>query len=177
MDVVYYVAASLDGFIATKDGSIEWLAPFEGGAEDYGYAEFYASIDAVLLGRRSYEKIRAFDPWPYPDKPCWVFSRQEIDAGNPRISVTPGSPAEVMTELAGRGLRRIWLLGGGALAGSFRAQRLITEYVVSIIPVLLGSGVPLFAPGGPKEDLRLSATKPYANGVVQLTYLRAGRHG
>ena len=75
MEIIYYVAASLDGLIATPDGGIDWLKPFEGGAEDYGYGEFYASIEAVLLGRATYETALRFPEWPYPGKPYWVFSR------------------------------------------------------------------------------------------------------
>jgi len=160
MDIVYYVAASLDGFIATPDGGIDWLKPFEGGAEDYGYGEFYASVEAVLLGRKTYEQCLRFPEWPYPGKPYWVFSRA---SGN--------TPAKVVAEMRERGLRRAWLVGGGKLAAAFLAEGLLTEYIVSVIPVLLGSGIRLFDGPGPKQDLRLAETKTYDSGIVQLRYL------
>ena len=172
-EVVYYVAASLDGYIATPDGGVEWLAPFEGTGEDYGYAKFYASVDAVLLGRKTYEKSLSFGEWPYPGKLCWVFSRGRLEISRPDANVTARSPAEVVAEIAARGLRRAWLVGGGALAASFRAQGLITEHIVAIVPVILGAGIPLFASGGPKDNLRLADSKSYPNGLIQLRYTRA----
>jgi len=111
MEIIYYVAASLDGFIATPDGGIDWLKPFEGTGEDYGYGEFYASIEAVLLGRATYEQCLKFPEWPYAGKPYWVFSNA---SGN--------TPASVSAEMRARGLRRAWLVGGGKLAAAFRAS-------------------------------------------------------
>lgn len=170
MDIVYYVAASLDGFIATPNGGIDWLASVESPETDYGYAEFYAGIDAVLLGRRTCEQALGFDAWPYPDRPAWVFSRREQETPVDGVTVTAASPGEVAAELAARGVRRAWLVGGAALAASFRDERLISEYVVSVIPMLLGGGIPLLAPGGAAEELRLIETQSYPTGVVQLRY-------
>jgi dihydrofolate reductase len=170
--VIYYVATSLDGYIAIQDGGVEWLAPFEGKGEDYGYDEFYSSVDAVLLGSRTYEKSRSFGTWPFPAKPCWVFSRRGIAASEADVIVTADSPERVMADLEERCVRRAWLVGGGALAGSFREQRLITEYIVSMIPVILGEGIPLFASSGEREYLQLADSRSYPNGVVQLRYLQ-----
>jgi len=173
LEVVYYVAASLDGYIATPDGGVAWLAPFESSDEDYGYNQFYASTDAVLLGSRTYKQCLGFDSWPYPGKPCWVFSTRRLKAGAAGVTVTARSPAKVVAELNAGGYRRAWLVGGGKLAASFRAKGLITEYVVSVIPVVLGAGIPLFASRGPKESLALAESKPYPSGLVQLRYRRA----
>jgi len=172
-EVIYYVAASVDGYIATLDGDIEWLAPFEGPDEDYGYAPFYDSVQAVLLGRRTYETSLAFEQWPYPGKPCWVFSHGNISSLSTDVIRTAQNPADVMAEIATRGLQRAWLVGGGALAASFRAQGLITEYIITIVPVVLGAGVPLFADSGPHERLELVEANSYPKGLVQLRYLRA----
>jgi uncharacterized protein YhfF/dihydrofolate reductase len=187
-EVVYYVAASLDGYIATPDGGIAWLAPFEAAGEDYGYPAFYASLDALLLGSRTYEQTLTFDPWPYSGKPCWVFSRRALAPARPEVTVTARSPRVVVAELEARGIRRAWLVGGGQLAAAFRAEALITEYIVAIIPVILGAGIPLF--GAPAADLRglqktskvstsgetlrLAEHKVYPDGVVQLRYLPGG---
>ena len=159
MEIIYYVACSLDGLIATPDGGIDWLKPYEGTSEDYGYGEFYASVQAVLLGRRTYEQCLQFSEWPYPGKPYWVFSRA---SGN-----TPGS---VVAEMKARGLRRAWLVGGGKLAAAFRAESLITEHIVSIVPVVLGAGIPLFDGPGPVQQLRLVSSRAYPSGIVQLRY-------
>jgi dihydrofolate reductase len=172
VEVIYYVAASLDGYIAPLDRGLSWLAPFESPGEDYGYADFYRSIDAVLVGSQTFKQAAQFPQWPYPDKPCWVFSRQLLHPSLPHVVVTDQSPWEVVAELGRRGCQHAWLVGGGQLAGSFRAQSLITEYIVSVIPVLLGAGVPLFGSPAPAERLRLVASKIYPLGLVQLHYLR-----
>lgn len=161
MEIIYYVAASLDGYIATPQGGIEWLQPFETANEDYGYGEFYASVEAVLLGRATYEKCLQFPEWPYAGKPYWVFSRAN---GN--------TPAKVVEHMKARGLRRAWLVGGGKLAAAFRAESLITEHIVSFVPVLLGAGIPMFDGPGPHESLHLIASHQYATGIVQLRYAR-----
>jgi dihydrofolate reductase len=161
LEIVYDVAVSLDGFIATPDGGIGWLKPFENTGEDYGYGEFYASVEAVLMGRKTYEQSLQFPEWPYAGKPYWVFSKSN---GN--------TPSSVVKEMRARGLRRAWLVGGGKLAAAFRAEGLITEYIVSIIPVLLGSGIPLFDGPAPAEDLKLLGSKTYESGIVQMRYLR-----
>jgi dihydrofolate reductase len=183
-EIIYYVATSLDGFIATPDGGIEWLAPFEAGGEDYGYAEFYASIDALLLGSRTYEQVLTFDAWPYPGKPCWVFSRRALAPVRPEVIVTAQSPRQVAAELEARAIRRAWLVGGGQLAAGFRTEGLITEVIVAIIPVILGAGIPLFGATAPDPRVFSEASKVststlalqlvkhqvYPNGVVQLKY-------
>jgi dihydrofolate reductase len=187
LEIIYYVAASLDGYIATPDGGVAWLAPFEAAGEDYGYAAFYASVDALLLGSRTYEQVCTFDPWPYPGKPCRVFSRRPLAPARPEVTVTARSPRQVAAELEACGIRRAWLVGGGQLAAAFRAEALITEYIVAVIPVVLGAGIPLF--GAPAPDLRGLPEKPkvstaseplqlvehqvYPNGVAQLRYLTA----
>jgi dihydrofolate reductase len=170
--IVYYVAASLDGYIAPPDGSLDWLASHEANTEDYGYAEFYASVDAVLVGRRTYEQCLAFPEWPYPGKPCWAFSHRPLKAASKDITITAESPQCVAALLLEREVRRAWLVGGGELAGSFRAAQLITEYVVTVLPVVLGGGTPLFAVQGPKEDLKLMETRKFSGGLVQMRYRR-----
>lgn len=171
-EIVYYVAMSLDGRIATSDGGIGWLAPFEGTGEDYGCADFCSSIDAVLLGRTTYEQCLTLENWALPAKPCWVFSRQPLSAALSNVIGTSKSPLEVARELQDRHLRRAWLIGGGKLAASFRAAGLITEMIVSVIPVVLGAGIPLFDGPGPASALSLVETKTYANGIVQMRYTK-----
>ena len=169
-EVVYYVAASLDGYIATPDGGVEWLDPFQSGSEDYGYSAFYDSVDAVLLGSRTYVQSLGFGEWPYPDKPCWVFSGSINSSVPDGVTVTDRSPREVVSELSERDVTRAWLVGGGSLAASFRDAGLITELIVSIMPVILGGGVPLFAVPGPRTRLHLTDSTVYGDGVTQLVY-------
>lgn len=170
--VLYYVAASLDGYIATQDGGVEWLSPFEGTGEDYGFTQFYASIDALLLGSRTYEQSLTFGTWPYPGKPCWVFSQRPLPVSRPEVTLTTHSPHQVVAALAAQQYRRVWLVGGATLAASCRAEGVITEYIISIVPIILGGGLPLFSAPGPPENLALAETRSYSNGVVQLRYVR-----
>ena len=170
INIVYYVASSIDSYIATSDGSVEWLTRFESAGDDYGYREFYESVDAVLLGRRTYEHALTFGEWPYPDKPCWVFAHRPVSVSQPNVTVTGDSPLQVVRHLKARGLNRAWLVGGGYLAGAFHEHNLITEYVVSVLPVILGSGVPLFSGTGVMRDLELIESRAYPNGLLQARY-------
>jgi len=173
-EVVYYVAASLDGYIATDDGGVGWLAPFQSPSEDHGAGDLYSSIDALLMGSHTYEFALKLGQWPSPDKPSWVFTRRDLRVLHPSITLTSHNPAEVVELLRARGVRRAWLMGGGELATSFRSAGLISRFIISIFPVILGSGIPLFAPAPSVEDsLRLIEAKPFASGIVQLSYERA----
>jgi dihydrofolate reductase len=171
-DVHYYIASSLDGCIATPDHGIEWLAPFQQSGDDYGFNDFYASIDALLLGSRTYEVALKQGLWPAPDKRSWVFTERELPVAHPSITLTSEEPARVLEQLAGRGFERAWLMGGGALAGSFLAQGLISCLTVALIPVLLGAGIPMFAEPSGRETLTLHDAKSYPSGVVSLRYER-----
>jgi dihydrofolate reductase len=170
MEIVYYVAMSLDGYIATPDGGVAWLALIENSGVDHGYADFYASVDAVLLGRRTYEQILGFGAWPYPGKPCWVFSQRALAAPPPTVTVTARTPAALASDLRAKNFRRVWLVGGAMLAAAFRAERLISEYIIGVIPTILGAGIPLFGANGATEQLQLVDCKPFASGMVLLHY-------
>ena len=173
-EIIYYVAMSLDGFIAPTDGSLEWLAPFEASAEDYGFGAFYDSVDTVLLGSRTYEQALGFDAWPYPGKPTWVFSSRVLVPARDDVFVTAAEPAEVAEELDRLGSRRAWLVGGGRLAGAFQSAGLIDEYIVSVLPVILGAGVGLLGGTGSLESLDLADTTRYDDGIVQCRYMPRG---
>lgn len=174
MDVIYYVAASLDGYIATPDGGVAWLAPFENAGEDYGYAEFYASVDALLMGSATYEKTLSFGAWPYEGKPCRVFSRQGHAVLTQDVEITDTTPEDMLHSLLRNGCRRAWLVGGGVLAASFLQRRLISEYIVSIVPVILGGGIPMISPNRIRESLTLLETKVCTGGIVQVRYRSEG---
>lgn len=176
MEIVYYAAASLDGFIATTDGGIEWLPPIEAGGEDYGYHDFHASVDAVLMGSATYEKILRHAAWPYRGKACWVFTRQRryAKSGEADINFTAASPDHIAGELDGQGFKRAWIVGGGKLAASFRERGLITTYGIGIVPAILGAGIPLLEASGPLEKLTLTGCQAYADGMVMLWYRKAG---
>jgi dihydrofolate reductase len=171
-EIVYYVAASVDGYIATADRGVEWLPAIEAEGEDYGYYAFYASIEALLMGSRTYAQVLRHASWPYLGKPCWVFSRQQIKVAQPEVILTSARPNEIRTELQARQLNRVWLVGGGQLAASFRVHGLIAEYVLGVIPIMLGAGIPLLVSYGSQEKLKLIECKPFPSGAVLLRYLR-----
>jgi len=172
-EVVYYIATSLDGYIATADGSVDWLTPFQARGEDYGASELHASVDALLLGSHTYEFALKLGYWPAADKPSWVFTRRKLAVLHPSITLTSQSPGNVVEILARRGCRRAWLMGGGQLAASFHAGQLISRYIISVCPILLGGGIPLFAAHSSSTGLvRFVAAKRFKSGLVQLTYDR-----
>src|SRR5262245_61559877 len=158
VEIVYYAAASLDGYIATPDGGIDWLPPIETDGEDFGYSDFYATVDAVLMGSTTYEKVLRHAAWPYAGKPAWVFSRQRRYASksDADITFTGASPDHILTEIEGRGCKRAWIVGGGKLAAAFRSRGLITTYGIGVVPVILGDGIPLLARTEPLEKLALT---------------------
>lgn len=170
-EIIYYVATSLDGYIAADDGSVDWLGRIHRAGEDHGAGDLEASVDALLLGSHTYEFALKLGRWPSPEKPSWVFTQRKLAVLDPSITLTSETPAEVVRALATGGCRRAWLMGGGKLAASFHAERLISRYIISVFPVLLGSGIPAFAPHRSiTEELRFVAAKPYKSGIVQLTY-------
>ena len=171
IEVTYYVASSLDGFIADPRGGVEWLEPFERGDEDYGYASFYARVDAVVMGRATFDFARTQERWPYADRPAWVFSREPLVPQLPDgTHATSDSPTDVVDALASRGFGHVYLVGGGRLAASFREAGLITRYVVSVVPVILGSGLPMLAEARCADRLRLVGSRAYDGGIVQMEY-------
>lgn len=170
-EIIYNVASSLDGFIASADGGVDWLMSFQDSGEDYGLGAFFESVGAVLVGSRTYEQSLGFaGDTAMESKPCWVFTKRELPRANSDIIFTSATPSEVVDEMAGRGIARAWLLGGTQLAKSFREAGLITEYSVAIIPVVLGAGIPLFESPGPPARLELLESKAHPSGVLQLRY-------
>ena len=170
-EIIYYVASSLDGYIATTDGSVDWLSRFHTAGEDHGAGDLQSSVDALLLGSHTYEFALKLGQWPSPNTPSWVFTRRKLRVLHPSITLTAQSPREIIELLGSRGLHRAWLMGGGKLAASFHAEGLISTYIVSIFPILLCSGIPLFAPHSSATDvLGLVSAKPFKSGVVQLRY-------
>lgn len=173
-EICYYVAASADGYIATPDGGVDWLSVVESPGEDYGCAAFYETVDLLLMGRGTYEKALSFGAWPYTGMPCQVFSARPIESPPPDVIQTSLPPAKVVAALKAADVRRAWLLGGAALAGSFREQGLISEYVISFIPTWLGAGIPLFGTAGQIEPLSVVESRTYPSGLVQIRYRQRG---
>lgn len=177
--VTLFVAASLDGFIARRDGSIDWL-PHPTAREDYGQGEFWSGVGTVLMGRRTYDAARAQDgAASFGGRRCVVFSRRRGGKRERAARFVSTDPAEFVRALrtkpprasaGGSAEDNIWLVGGGEIVRSCLDAGVVNEVVLSIVPVLLGDGVPLFLPRGGTTWLRLLHTRSFADGLVQLTY-------
>lgn len=168
--LIYYVASSLDGYIARPDGSVDWLKYFQSQDDDHGYAAFYAGIDGLLMGRGTYLQCLDFGDWPYADKPAIVLTRaNHLPLASPRVELQHCPPSEALASLEARGCQRIWLAGGGSLAGNCLAADLLDEVIVSIIPHLLGAGIPLFGIGLERR-LQLLEQRSFPSGIVQVRY-------
>ncbi|MDE2788336.1 MAG: dihydrofolate reductase family protein [Chloroflexota bacterium] len=166
--IVYYVAASLDGFIADSAGGVGWLP--DGEADDYGYAEFYAGVEALVMGRRTYDQVLSFGEWPYPGKRAYVLTHSPPASGPPDVQFMSASAVDFARDIASRHSGTVWLVGGADLADQFRQSGLIDEYQVFVIPTILGQGVPLFGGEGLHTLLQLDSAQSHADGVVQLRY-------
>ncbi|PHJ56893.1 deaminase/reductase [Nostoc linckia z18] len=170
MKVTLYIATSLDGYIARSNGEIDWLSMFEAQEEDYGYAAFYQSIDAIVLGSKTYELGLSFDQWPYPDKKSFVFTQRHFKCDRNDVVFISDPVNYALSSIEAEGFKNIWLVGGGALINSFLKHSLIDEYIISIIPIILGDGVRLFPPPTPEEKLEMMNSKQYPSGLIQVHY-------
>lgn len=171
MSAHVFIATSLDGYIARSNGDIDWLPAFEPG-EDYGYRAFVDGIDAIVMGRASYEKVLSFGDWPYGETPVVVLSTRQLHIPPARAGTVlqmRGEPAEIMAQCAARGWAELYV-DGGATIQRFLAAGLVDRLIITRVPVLLGEGLPLFGPIG--RDLRLAQvrTHAYPNGLVQSEY-------
>lgn len=165
--VQLFIAASLDGYIAREDGGIDWL--FHDG--DYGYRRFYASVDTVVMGRKSWELARKLEDKPFEGKRIIVFSHKLKPA--PAVEVARGSVRDFIRNLRRTKGRNIWLLGGGELVRDFVAADAIDDFIISIHPILLGRGIPLFHTVKRETKLVFKGARAFKSGLVQLTYSRA----
>ena len=174
MMVTVFVGASVDGFIARPNGDLDWLP--EGGGEPHGYTEFMASVDALVIGRNTFEKVLTFDAWPYGDKRVVVLSSRPVDLSvvvGGVVEQMAGTPAEIVARLAASGAHHLYVDGGITIQRFLRAE-LVQRLVITRVPVLIGEGVPLF--GTLPRDMRLRhvATRHYPSGLVQSEYEVAG---
>ncbi|MGI8401651.1 MAG: dihydrofolate reductase family protein [Gemmatimonadaceae bacterium] len=170
MKASVFIATSVDGFIARQDGGLDWLPA--GGGEDHGYNEFFASVDALVIGRKTFETAATFDPWPYGDKLVVVLTTKPSELVAPAGSTCEfiaGTPGEIVGWLSARGLQHLYI-DGGLTIQRFLAAGLIQQLTVTHVPVLLGSGIPLFGPV--PHDIRLEhvRTRTYQSGLVQSEY-------
>ena len=165
-----YIAASLDGYIAHSGGDIDWLDSVARPDEDYGYAAFIETIDTVIMGRKTYEKVLSFGgEFPHADRDCYVLSRTERPSEG-QIHFYSGSPDNLLGQIRSRPGKDIFIDGGSEAIDLFREKGLIDSYTVSIIPILLGEGIPLFKESKKEHPLKLVEATTFDSGLVQLNY-------
>ena len=169
VSVVYAVAASLDGYIAAEDGGVDWLHAAMVKGESYDLDTFMRSIDGVLMGSRTYEKSLGMGGGVGSSMPCWVFSKRPLKAKK-GVTVTSAEPRDIVGQLAAHGVKRAWLMGGGELAATFLEQGLIDEVSIGLMPVVLGTGIPLFGRLRKYQSLTLVESKTYKGGAFGLRY-------
>lgn len=169
--VIVYIAVSLDGFIAKKDGDISWLASVDPAQEDYGYAPFMESVETIIMGRKTYEKVLSLvDKFPHQDKQCYVLSRNVEHGKDPHVTFYQGDINVLVNKIKSTTSRNIYIDGGAEVIHALRQGSLIDEYILFIAPILLGSGISLFKEIQGEEKLMFVGSQPYPSGYVRLHY-------
>ena len=174
--VKLFIATSLDGFIATKEGKVDWLLDPDRSVpsdEDYGYYRFFDSIDTTLMGYNTYRKILDLGgSFPYPEKTNYVFSRHHTREEDHPVEFIASDIVSFTSGLKKGSGKDIWLVGGGQINKVMLNADLIDELIISIQPVVLGEGLPLFAEGTEFRRFKLTETKTYEGMMTQITLVR-----
>ncbi len=166
-----FVGTSLDGFIARPDGTLDFLSAGEAEPEPFGFEEFLSTVDALVMGRNTYEVVLPFPTWPYGAKPVFVLSSRPLPPPPDGAIVERifGTPPEVLSQLSTRGFGHVYVDGGATIQAFLRAG-LVQRLVVSRVPVLIGAGIPLFGALDRDIQLRHVATRHFSSGLVQSEY-------
>ena len=170
MTVTVFVGVSVDGFLAREDGALDWLPGDD--VEPHGYEELMASVDTMVIGRKTFETVLGFGAWPYEGKRVVVLSSRPLPPATPFASGVEhlsGTPAEILAKLEATGSRNLYIDGGITIQEFLRAG-LVDRLVVTRVPVLIGSGIPLFGALDHDVKLRHVATRHYPSGLVQSEY-------
>jgi len=176
MKASVYIGTSLDGFIAREDGDIGWLTKFADDDAVEAYNEFISGVDSIIIGRGTFETVLSFSDWPY-QKPVFVLSSSltELpDRLTERASLISMRPRQVLDHLSNLGFRSAYIDGGNVIQ-SFLEEDLIDELTIATVPVLLGSGIPLFGRLSHDLDFERRRTTTFSNGIVRSYYSRAKR--
>lgn len=166
-----FIAVSLDGKIARLDGSVDWLGG-TGPPEEFGYTEFYARSDAILMGRGTYDAVRRMGDWPYPGKPTVVVTRRALTDAPPGVEAQAGDIAAIAAGMEARGYRQVWVEGGGDVLRQMLSIGKLDVLEMAMLPHVLGSGIPLFPDGTPETVWRLVSCTPRSGGALHILYER-----
>ncbi|MDS0278087.1 dihydrofolate reductase family protein [Halomicroarcula sp. S1AR25-4] len=165
---VLYVATSVDGYVATADGGVDWLDGFQSDEVSEGYDAFFDDVDCLVMGSTTYEQVLGFGEWPYDGRPTYVVTSRDLPRAADTVEFVSGGVDELAERLERRG-DRIWLVGGAQLAQAFLREGHVDRLRLAVVPILLGGGISLFG-DGPRQALTLVETTEYANGLVELAY-------
>ena len=165
-----FIASSLDGYIADADGGLDWLLAADRADEDYGYDTFIAGMGGVAMGRGTYDYIAHIEPLPYGDRPLFVFTHRSAPARE-GVIFWEHTAAEALAAWQGSRLQHVYV-DGGQLISQFLTAGLIDDFTITIVPILLGSGRPLFHAGFPLTQLQLVDVQRWPSGMAQLRYVR-----
>lgn len=170
-----YLGLSLDGFIAEADGGLGFLAPYQEAGTDYGYAAFMSTVDAVVMGRSTFDVLRGFDvPWPFDERPVIVFTHRALPSAPPlpsTVTAHAGPLRPLLQSLAASGVAHVYVDGGQVVRQALRDQ-LVDSLTLSVVPELLGQGRALFGAEVPRSHWQLIGSESWASGLVQLRYER-----
>jgi len=170
--VILYIAMSVDGYIATHDDDLAFLAQVEQEGEDYGYNEFIKTVDTVLLGRRTYDKVMSMGAeFTHADKITYVLSRTP-KSGTGNLQFYSSGLRALVTKLKSEPGKNIFCDGGAHVVHELLRENLIDEFYISIIPTMLGSGISLFRDGRPPINLKLVSSKSFDKGLVQMHFVK-----
>jgi dihydrofolate reductase len=169
-----YIATSLDGFIARENGNLDWLPSGGDGKnrEDYGYKAFMDTVDVLVMGRNTFEKVLTFGDWPYGTKPVVVLSGRSLAIPEHLVRSVESiscTPTQLVSRLAARGAKHLYIDGGKTIQGFLNAG-LVNRLIITRIPVLIGGGIPLFGPLDRDIKLRHIETRQFSSGLVQSEY-------
>jgi dihydrofolate reductase len=166
--VKLFIASSLDCYIAREDGGIDWLFT----DDDYGYTKFYDSIDTIIVGRKSYDQSLTFDDYPYKGKKVYVFTRKKIRKNNNEqdVEYIDTNIQDFVTSLTQSIGKDIWLIGGGEIVSVLLNAGLVDEIILSIHPIILGTGIPLLRDIQKEVNLKLENSLSFDSGLTQLYY-------
>ncbi len=169
--ITLYVATSLDGYIADPDGGVEWLEAYEPGPVDeaVGYEAFFSSVDALVMGSATYEQILDFGAWPYEDKPVYVLTTRDLPLAHEEVHLVQGDVDEIAMRLTEEH-EHIWLVGGAHVAQAFLEADRIDELRLTIAPVILGGGIPLFGEPSSRKELEFVQETHLGDGLVEMRY-------
>ncbi|MGA7934907.1 MAG: dihydrofolate reductase family protein [Kovacikia sp.] len=169
--IFLFIASSLDGYIARPSGEVDWLFT----DQDYGYSDFLAEVDTVLMGRKTYEQVLTFGEFPYQEKQCYVFSKNADFDASPYAKTVRSDVKDFVKDLRQSEGKNIWLVGGADLIRPFLVHQLLDELILFIHPILLGSGIPLFREEFPSQALKLIGHQSYDSGLLRIVYRMANQ--